>query len=78
MSRTLTIPDDLYEQLESAAHVRGLDSLEALLKKWQANEESLQRRAETVRQIDALRERLRKKYGQMPNSADLIREDRER
>jgi hypothetical protein len=35
-------------------------------------------RHETVAQIRALRQRLWSRYGEMPDSADLIREDRDR
>jgi hypothetical protein len=45
--------------------------------------EGAERKRETshrdvVRHIDELRAQLRERYGEMPDSADLIREDRER
>lgn len=40
--------------------------------------EELRRRAEVVRRIDENRERLFLKYGTMPDSTELIREDRDR
>ena len=43
-----------------------------------AREADLSRRREAVLGIDALRERLRGAYGEMPDSVLLIREDRER
>lgn len=78
MSRTLTISDNLYAQLEVAARVRGLGSVEQLLDTWQFSEDNVHHRQETVRQIDALRDRLFKKYGEMADSVELIRDDRGR
>ncbi len=78
MSRTLTIPDDLYNRLEVAAQARGLRSVEELIRCWQASDEELRQRQETVRQIDALREQLVVTYGELPDSVELIREDRAR
>ncbi len=78
MTRTLNISDTLHERLEAAAHRRGLNSVEQLLELWQASEEELDRRQEAVRQIDALRERLFARYGEMPDSTILVREDRAR
>ena len=78
MSQTLTIPDVLYIQLETTARMRGLKSIEQLLELWQSRENDLRQRQETVRRIDALRERIFATYGEMPDSAALIRQDRER
>jgi lipase chaperone LimK len=39
---------------------------------------SLSQRKEAVRKIDALREQLFAKYGEMPDSVELLREDRAR
>jgi hypothetical protein len=78
MSRTLTIPDALYARLEAAARARGLSSVEQLLEQWPFSNDELQPRQDVVRQIDALRERLFAKYGEMPDSVDLIRDDRTR
>ncbi len=58
MSRTLTIPDDLYERLEAEARARGLDGVESLLDKVVRSDNSLSQRREAVRKIDALREQL--------------------
>jgi hypothetical protein len=77
MSRTLTISDELYARLEKEAEIRGL-SIELLIEEWERNEATLLRRREVVRGIDGLRERLFSKYGEMPDSADLLREDRAR
>lgn len=78
MSKTLSLPDDLYERLENAAHQKGFKNIEQLLESWQLAEIDLLKRRETVDKIDALRNRLFQRYGQMPDSVDLIREDRAR
>jgi hypothetical protein len=78
MSRTLTIPDELYERLEAEARRRGLTTLEQLLEKLQILGADVARREEVVREIDQLREGLFARYGQMPDSVDLQREDRAR
>jgi hypothetical protein len=78
MSQTLTIPDVLYIQLETTVRMRGLKSIEQLLELWQSRENELHQRQKTVRRIDALREQIFAKYGEMPDSTALIREDRER
>jgi hypothetical protein len=78
MSRTLTLSDDLYQRLEVAARQRGLDGIEQLLEVWQASEEERNRRSAAVQRIDALRAQLFATYGEMPDSAALIREDRDR
>jgi predicted CopG family antitoxin len=77
MSRTLTISDELYSRLEREAQIRGL-SIELLIEEWERNEANLLRRKAVVHGIDSLRERLFSKYGEMPDSSDLIREDRAR
>lgn len=82
MSHTLTISDALYARLETLAHKHGLRSvqelIERLIEMWQAKADELRRRQEVVRRIDALRESLFAMYGQMPDSVELIRADRER
>ena len=77
MSRTLTISDELYARLEKEAQLRGL-SIELLIEEWERAEANLLRRKDVVRGIDGLRERLFSKYGAMPDSSDLVREDRAR
>ena len=77
MSKTLTISDELYARLEKEAQMRGL-SIERLIEEWERGEADLLQRKDVVREIDALRERLFSKYGEMPDSADLVREDRAR
>ena len=78
MSRTLTISDELYAKLEAEARLRGLDTVEKLLEQWRLPETESQGRIEVVREIDYLRSRLFAKYGELPDSVDLLREDRAR
>lgn len=78
MSRTLTISDELYERLESEARSRGLKSVEELLDRLQSDQSDISLRKEVVREIDHLRERLFARYGEMPDSVELLREDRAR
>jgi hypothetical protein len=78
MGQTLTISDSLYAQLKDAARQRGLDSVEQLLQAWQAAEEERSARRLIIERIDKVRERMAAAYGEMPDSADLIVEDRQR
>jgi hypothetical protein len=78
MSRTLTISDELYARLESEARSRGLKTVEELLDQLQVLEADVARRTEVVQEIDSLRDRLFVRYGQMPDSVELLREDRGR
>jgi len=78
VSRSLEIPDALYEQLELAAHHRGLSNIEQLLTGLMAPEEETARRRQAVQRIDQLRARLTATYGEMPDSVEMIRADRER
>jgi hypothetical protein len=78
MERTIRIPDQLYARLEASALRRGLKDLERLIEEWEAEEEERLRRHEAVRQVNEVRENFYDKYGEMPDSTNLIREDRER
>lgn len=78
MGKTLNLPDDLYNRLENAARQKGLKNIEQLLESLQIAEDNLLKRRETVSKIDNLRNRLFQRYGQMPDSVDLIHEDRVR
>lgn len=86
MSRTITVSDGLYKRLEAEARARGLEGIAQLLEQVYLpgleqeppTEEELRRRREAVDHITALQERLSKTYGMMPDSVELIREDRER
>jgi len=82
MAQTLTISDDLYTDLDEAARRRGV-SIEELLRTWQATDPScsidaeIRRRAAFAR-VAALGDELSARYGAMPDSTELIREDRAR
>ena len=78
MERTLTISEPLYVKLETTSLRRGLSSIVELLELWLGYEEERRQRQQAVRQIDALRKRLRITYGEMNDSVELIREDRGR
>jgi hypothetical protein len=78
MSRTLTISEGLYARLEAAAQRLGLQDVVQLLETWETDGEELARRAKVVQDIDSLREKILKTCGPMPDSVDLMREDRER
>ena len=78
MSRTLTISDDLYQRLQAEAGARGLSSVEQLLEERTSNGSDLAQRGDAVKEIDLLRNRLFARYGEMPDSTDLISEDRAR
>lgn len=78
MSRTITISDELYARLEAQARARGLDNIERLLEERAEGESDLNERQRVVKRIDDLRERLFIKYGEMPDSVELLRADRNR
>jgi hypothetical protein len=78
MSQTLVISDELYAHLSASARRRGFASVEELLAEWQSHCENGHERRRAVQTIDALRARLFATYGEMPDSTELIREDRER
>ena len=86
MSRTITVSDQTYQRLEAETRARGLKSIEQLLEQLPLtaadsralSEAELERRREAVDRIIAIQERLSRTYGMMPDSVDLIREDRER
>lgn len=78
MSRTLTIPDELYERLEDEAHSRGLDSIERLLDAVGRGGLSHVEHTKAVQRIDELRARLSAKYGELPDSTEMLIEDRAR
>jgi hypothetical protein len=75
MSRTIQISDELYTRLEKEAQMRGL-SIESLIEEWERNESELRLRQTVVDEIGDLRDRLFAKYGQMPDSIEFLREDR--
>jgi len=78
MSHTLTISDTLYTRLEQAARERGFQSIEQLLEAWQAVDAERQQRQRIVQHIDQIRKQMFITYGEMPDSVELLREDRAR
>jgi predicted CopG family antitoxin len=78
MSRTITISDELYARLEKEARARGLNNIELLLEEREQREADLSERQSAVKRIDELRDRLFSKYGEMPDSVELLRADRNR
>lgn len=76
MSQVLTVSDELYQELEAIARHHGLSSIEQLIKQWMLRENELDQRWAVVRDIDRIRQQLFAKYGEMPDSVDLIRDDR--
>ncbi len=75
--QTLTISNVLYGRLQAEAQLRGV-SIEQLIETWEERESEILRRHKVVSEIRELRERIRAKQGQMPDSTELIREDRGR
>ena len=78
MSQTVTISDTLYARLKAEADKRGLSNVEELLEAVVTPDAELLRRQASVRRVEALREHLYSKYGDMPDSAMLVRADRDR
>ena len=76
MSKTLIISDETYRLLESQARKRELESVEQFLNELAQDE--LESRRETVCRIRDFRQKMLEKYGVLPDSTELIREDRMR
>jgi len=76
LNQTLTISESLYSRLEAEARLRGV-SIEQLLEEWERRESEIKRRQEAGQRVNEIFERMSAKYGVMPDSAELIREDRE-
>lgn len=78
MSRTITIPDDLYERLDAEARAKGV-AIEQLLRSWPAgNAAAHAADLDVLARVAALGDELSARYGAMPDSAGLVREDRDR
>lgn len=76
MSHSIQLSDEAYERLQQVARGRGM-TLRQMLEAWDGEVEA-EPRATTAAQIRELNRRLAAKYGIMPDSVPLIREDRER
>lgn len=76
MSVTLTISDKTYEKLKIVANSKGFEDVEKFLDEWEELE--LANRREVVDRILEFQNKMGEKYGVMPDSTELIREDRMR
>jgi len=87
MNQTLTISENLYGRLQTGAQLHGLSVeqlIEQLFEEWERKDAELKRRKdaelkrreEAVDRVNEIYERMRAKYGQMPDSVELLREDR--
>ena len=76
MSVTLTISEATYEKLKNVAHSKGFADVEKFLNEWEELE--LANRREVVDKILEFQNKMGEKYGVMPDSTELVREDRRR
>ncbi len=76
MSVTITVSEETYQKLKNVAESRGFEKVEDFLGEWEKLERANRRKV--VNDIVAFRQKMKKKYGVMPDSAELIREDRMR
>lgn len=82
MSQMLMISDELYSCLKTEASEEGYDSIERLLEdkhhRSRDGDTSATHQPNVFDRIEAFQRHTSAKYGMMPDSADLVREDRER
>jgi quinol monooxygenase YgiN len=83
MSVSITVSEETYNKLKASAQVRGKENVEQLLEDWEDEQavewqKELDRRKEVGDKIKAFRKKMHEKYGVMPDSTELIREDRQR
>lgn len=76
MSHTITVSDDLYRHLETTARQQGV-SIEELLRSWPLPDQTPTPH-DALARAAALGEELSARYGMMPDSTALIRDDRAR
>ena len=76
MSVILTISEKTYEKLKNVANSKGFEDVEKFLNEWEELE--LANRREVVDRILEFQNKMGEKYGVMPDSTELIREDRMR
>jgi len=74
--QALMVSESLLDRLHERAQLRGV-SIEQLLEEWERQDLEIQRRQEAGRRVDEIFERMSAKYGVMPDSTELIREDRD-
>lgn len=73
--QTLTISDSLYQRLMAEARLQGM-SVEQLIEEWESKESEIRRRQEAGKRIKNIYKEMEAKYGLMPDSAELVRDDR--
>ncbi len=83
MSVTITVSEETYHKLKASAQIRGKKSVENLLEEWEdeqavERQNELRRRKQVGKEIREFQKKMEDKYGIMPDSAELVREDRER
>jgi predicted CopG family antitoxin len=80
MTKTITIPEDLYHELEQSAQSRRLSNIVQVIRVLleQSRADELKQRRNAGQAILDLHERMKIKYGPVDDSTDLIRQDRER
>ncbi len=80
MDKTISLPEDLYDELEESARNRKLDSIAQVIRELlkQNKAEEQRQRYDAVQAILELHERMAAKYGLVDDSTELIRQDRER
>jgi hypothetical protein len=78
MLHRLELSELQYKRLEQTKDVLGLQTIEAVIDHLLEQQTAAQARAESVKRIHQLRAYLHEKYGDSPDSVELIREDRER
>jgi hypothetical protein len=80
MSRTVTLPESLYNWLEAEAKRHQATSVDGFLADYleEIKEKEKRDRDEAIRSILELHEKMAEKYGMVDDSVELIRADRER
>jgi quinol monooxygenase YgiN len=83
MSVNINVSDETYNKLKISAQIRGKKNVEHLLEEWEdeqtvERQNELKRRKEAGKEIRKLQKKMHEKYGVMPDSTELIREDRNR
>jgi hypothetical protein len=80
MRKTVSVPEDLYEWLESEAARRNVDSVDLVLEDLLAHkkQEAEHQSDDAIERILKLHEKMASKYGLVDDSTELIRRDRAR
>jgi predicted CopG family antitoxin len=80
MSKTVSVPEDLYDWLESEAARRNVGSVDRVLEDLleQKKQEAERQSDDAIERILKLHEKMAAKYGPVDDSTELIRQDRAR